>query len=158
MRADRSQRRFEAFFAPLGLHQLDLGAGQFAVGANNVITATGLLQFVAFDTRLGYRRAFEQDIVDAGFKGAFVHTRSHGGIALWVQVDQQHALADLSQTRSQVDRGGGLANAAFLVGDTEDFGHADVAPTLHRCAGRCPPKNCRLLGLDLLFFIWTPLT
>ena len=53
----------------------------------------------------------------------FVHAAAHGGIALRIEVDQQNALAELCECRREIDRGGGFADAAFLVGHTEDFRH-----------------------------------
>jgi hypothetical protein len=38
-----------------------------------------------------------------------------------VQINHQHALADFGQTGGKIDRGGGLADAALLVGDTKNL-------------------------------------
>ena len=43
-------------------------------------------------------------------------------VALWVDVDEQDALVGERERRGQVDGGGGLADAAFLVGDGDDAG------------------------------------
>jgi hypothetical protein len=45
---------------------------------------------------------------------------------LGVQVNHQHPLPDLGQARGQIDRGGGFANSALLVGNTEYFGHGNL--------------------------------
>ena len=44
------------------------------------------------------------------------------GIALRIEIDDQHALADGGQRRGEIDRGGGLAHAALLVGESQDTG------------------------------------
>ncbi|MNF08886.1 hypothetical protein D3C80_2094140 [compost metagenome] len=69
------------------------------------------------------RRVFEQHVIHREFQTALVHARTHGGIALGVHVDEQHALADLGQARRQVHTGGGLADATFLIGNTKYLGH-----------------------------------
>ena len=43
------------------------------------------------------------------------------GVALRVEVDHQHPVAERRQRGAEVDRGGGLADAALLVGDGEDM-------------------------------------
>ena len=42
------------------------------------------------------------------------------GVALRVEVEDQHLLADGGQRGAEVDGGGGLADAALLVGDGKD--------------------------------------
>lgn len=42
-----------------------------------------------------------------------------GFFGLWVEVCQQHALAQLPQRGGEVDGGGGFAGTAFLDGDGE---------------------------------------
>ena len=71
-------------------------------------------------------RHFEQHVIDRHFQFALVHARSHRGIALRVQIDHQHALANLGQAGGQIDGGGGFADAAFLVGNAEYFGHSVI--------------------------------
>lgn len=46
-----------------------------------------------------------------------------GGVGLGVKVAQKHPLPQVFQGRSQVDTGGGLPNAAFLIHDRHDFRH-----------------------------------
>ena len=62
-------------------------------------------------------------MVDGGRQAVLVHAAAHGGVALWVKVDQQDTLAELCQRCGEVDGGGGFADTAFLIGHTEDFGH-----------------------------------
>ena len=113
----------QAFFAALDLDQLDLGAGQFAVGAQHVVAATGVHQFLAGDTRFGDGGGLQQHVINRELQLALVYARAHGGVALWVQVNHQDALAELRQTGREVDRGGGLAHSALLVGNAKYFGH-----------------------------------
>ncbi len=56
----------------------------------------------------------ERLLVDAG---------THRGIALGIQVDQQHTLVLCREAGGKVHRGGGLADAALLVCDHEYLGH-----------------------------------
>ncbi len=44
------------------------------------------------------------------------------GIALRIEIDDQHRLADRRQRRTEIDGGRGLADPALLVGDRENPG------------------------------------
>lgn len=48
-------------------------------------------------------------------------TQSHCEICLCIGVNQQHSFSLLRQTYPQIDRRSGLANAAFLVGQSNHF-------------------------------------
>ena len=120
---DFCQGLLEAALAPFHIHQLHLSPGQLPVGAQNVVAATTLHQLVAFNARLCHRGRLQQYVVNTERQLSLIHPRTHGGIALRVEVDHQHALPHLGQTRRQVDGGSGFANATFLVGDAENFGH-----------------------------------
>ena len=61
-----------------------------------------------------------QHVERGDFTLVLVDAGTHGGIALRVQVDQQHTAFRRGQRRSKVDAGGGLADTAFLVGDRDD--------------------------------------
>src|SRR5690606_26341068 len=65
----------------------------------------------------------EQHVAAGGRQVVLVDAAAHGGVALGVEVHEQHALGRGRQRRGQVDRGGGLADPAFLVGDSDDAGH-----------------------------------
>jgi hypothetical protein len=112
------QGRLEALLAPLDVYQLHLGAGQFAVGSQQLVAA-----LFCRHRRLAHRGRFQQHVVHRELELALVHARAHGGIALRVEVDHEHTLADLGQARGQVHGGGGLADAALLVRYAENFGH-----------------------------------
>ncbi len=102
-------------------HQLHLGAGQFTVGTQHPVAA-----LVRQHGRLFHGCGFEQHVVHRKLQRALVHARTHGGIALRVEVHHQHALADLGQAGGEVDGGGGLANATLLVGNAKNLGHVDA--------------------------------
>ena len=116
---DCGERRLQALVAAFEADQLDLGAGELAIGAEDVVAAVR-----AGPPRLGDRRAFEQDVVHARLEGALVDARAHGRVALRIEIDQQNAPAEVGQTGGEIDRGRRLADAALLVRDTEDLAHA----------------------------------
>ena len=115
---DHRQGVFQALVPSFQLHQLNLSPRQFAVGPQNVIPT-----LFGADARLRHTGGLQQDVVDTELQLALVNARAHGRIALRIQVHQQHTLTDFGQTCSQVDSGGGLADATFLVGYAENFGH-----------------------------------
>jgi len=119
VRIGGGQGLLQPALAALLVDQLDLRAGQLAVGAQHVVAAQ-----LGAGACLGDGGGLDQHVVDRGRQGALVHPRPHGRIALRVEVDQQHPLADLGQPGGEVDGGGRLADAAFLVGNAEDLGHA----------------------------------
>src|SRR5947207_15300720 len=41
-------------------------------------------------------------------------------VALWIEIDDQHLFPDGCQRGAEIDRGRGLADPAFLVGDCND--------------------------------------
>ena len=66
--------------------------------------------------------AVDEHVIHAVGHG-FVHPHAGGGVGLGVKVAQKHPLPQVFQGRSQVDTGGGLPNAAFLIHDRHDFRH-----------------------------------
>ena len=76
----------------------------------------------------------EQDFVDRRLQRRLIDARPHGRIALRIEIDQQYALRMLSQPRRQIDCRRGLAYSAFLVGDTEYFGHEVSRVRKNGCA------------------------
>ena len=65
-------------------------------------------------------RLLEQQRIGAGTALRPFQTYPGAGIALRVEVDDQHLAADGSQRRCQVDRRRRLTDAAFLVRDRND--------------------------------------
>ena len=69
----------------------------------------------------------DDDAVHRLFQRAFGKPHARGGVALRVDVDQQHLFARLGDVRRHVDAGGRLADAALLVGKRNDFSHAALS-------------------------------
>src|SRR6478672_6168879 len=70
--------------------------------------------------RIAQRRFADQDIVGRAAAVAPIDAEPGRGIALRIQVDDQHALADRCERGAEIDRGGCLADAALLVGQRQD--------------------------------------
>jgi hypothetical protein len=68
-------------------------------------------------------------VVDGPHKGRFVDTEAAGRVALGVHVNEEDAAPEGGEAGTEVDRGGGLADSAFLVNDC--YYAAQLAPT--RC-------------------------
>src|SRR5690606_39451147 len=77
----------------------------------------------------------EQYVVDPGADRVLVDAAAHGGVALRIEVHQQHAFVHAREGSRQVDCGGGFADATLLVGYCEDACHLDLSRAL---AGPCP--------------------
>ncbi|MNK97085.1 hypothetical protein D3C87_1174010 [compost metagenome] len=112
------QRLLEAALTLVQLDQFHLGTGQFAVGGYHVVAAR-----LRTLPRLLHRRQPHQYLIHAVFERLLVDAGTHRGIALRVEVHQQHALPLRSQPGGQIHRGGGLAHTALLIGDHEYLGH-----------------------------------
>src|SRR6185437_7456962 len=84
-------------------------------------------------TRLGTRREAqqrglraalpEQHFARAALDRALVHPAAGGGIALRIDVDQQHAPSHHREGGGQIHGGGGLADPALLIRDRNDALH-----------------------------------
>ena len=120
---DGGQRVLQAALAALFADQFDLGTGQLAVGAQHGVGAAGVFQLVGHAGGFGDAGRFQQHVVHRQRHRPLVDARAHGGVALRVEVDHQHALADLGQAGGQVDGGRRLADAALLVGNAENMRH-----------------------------------
>ena len=57
-----------------------------------------------------------EDVVEGGFVAVLVEAEGGGGVGLGVGVNEQGGVARACKVSSKVDGGGGLADAAFLVG------------------------------------------
>ena len=115
---DRGEGAAQPPVAPLDADQLHLGAGELAVGADDVVAALR-----ARPPGFGDRGAFQQDVVDAGVEASLVDPGAHGGVALGIEVDHEDPAAEPGQAGGQIDGGRGLADAAFLIGDAENAAH-----------------------------------
>ncbi len=72
------------------------------------------------DHRLAQRRFADQHVIGRAVAAAAIDAETGGGIALRIEIDDQHALADRGERGAEIDRGGGLADAALLVGQRQD--------------------------------------
>src|ERR1700738_3963699 len=70
--------------------------------------------------RVAQRRLADQHVIGRAAALAAVDTETSGSVALRIEIDDQHILADGGQCRAEIDRGRGLADAAFLVGQRQD--------------------------------------
>ena len=66
------------------------------------------------------RRFADQHVIGRAVAAAAVDAEAGRGVALRIEIDDQHALADRGQRGAEIDRGGGLADAALLVGERQD--------------------------------------
>jgi hypothetical protein len=75
---------------------------------------------------------------DQGMGWSWFASDRSSGIALGIHVDQQAAMARHCQSSRQVHGGGRLANAPFLIGDTDDSANRRVqnydSPKVHEMA------------------------
>ena len=98
------------------------------------------------DQCLVERDLTEQQIVGAGRPPRTLNAEAGRRIALGIQIDHQHTAANCRQRGREINRRGGLANPAFLIGDR------DYPP---RSRMVCPRRVCdRLItGLNISLII-----
>ena len=70
--------------------------------------------------RVAQRRFADQHVIGRAVAVAAIDAEAGRGVALRIEIDDQHALADRGQRGAEIDRGGGLADAALLVGERQD--------------------------------------
>jgi hypothetical protein len=87
-------------------------ARQVTVGRQDVVPAFGRRAPAPRRARQA-----DQDLVHGFGEAALVDPAAHGGIALRVEIDQQHALPLAGQRGRQIHAGRGLADPALLVCD-----------------------------------------
>ena len=102
-----------ALAADLHRHR-DLGAGEVDRGAGDVDLARA--------DHLADRQVVHEHVVHRRLDGVRVDALRHRQVALRVHVDAEHAVALLGEGRGEVQRGGGLRDAALLVGEGDDLG------------------------------------
>jgi hypothetical protein len=74
------------------------------------------------DHRIAHRRGAGEHVIGRSAARAAVDAEPGRGVALRVEIDDQHMLADGGQGCAEIDRGRGLADAAFLIGDRQTLG------------------------------------
>ncbi len=109
---DALERDLETRLARLQFDQLDLRAGELAVGGHQVVATA--LRARAYGCQLGEP---EQNVVDGANDSALVHAASHRRVTLRIEIDQEHAPTSLSKRGGEVDAGRRLADAALLIHD-----------------------------------------
>lgn len=62
-----------------------------------------------------------QSIIHGVLQRGLVYSYSAGRITLRIDIDQQRRPLRCSQTRGKINGGGRFADAALLIGDTNDF-------------------------------------
>ena len=93
------------------------------------------------DERRGELALPQQHFAGARAELRLVDPAAHGGVALRIKVDEQHAPARGGERGCQIDRGGGLADAALLVRDGDDALHG---ATVYCTAAPAPAPTARL--------------
>ena len=82
------------------------------------------------------RRLAGQHVVGRGGAALAVDAEAGRGVALRIEVDDQHVLADRGERGAEIDRGRGLADAALLVGEREDARDCPAPCGIDRLIGR----------------------
>ncbi len=131
---DRLDRPPQFEFPAEGRHELDLRTRQCDGGRSN----EEVLQRCRLDAVLEGGVPHE-DVVHRLFEVAGVDPEARRGVSLGIEVHHENPEPQLGERGTQVDRGGRLADTAFLVGDRDDPGKR--IPRTRLCRGS-------LLGCD----------
>src|SRR5216684_4321247 len=114
----------EEGFAPHLGDELDLGARELDVRRNEVHPEIAVLDHVSERDLRIEQQVVERELDLIGLLEAHVDRQ----VALWIEVDEEDALPELSECASEVHRGGRFANPAFLVGNRDDSAQTVVRP------------------------------
>ena len=117
------QRDPEAVLPGAEVDHFDFGAGEAHMRRGHVQEGN-----LGFPGDVGKRNLLDEYLVDAGFFSRHGHAKAAGGVGLRIQVDEQRLLFRSRQAGGQVDRGCGLSDAAFLVGNGNDPWHRWKTP------------------------------
>src|ERR1700737_356571 len=94
---------------------LDFGSGQIEIGRNEE-----QMRKTRGQNLFSNGRAAEERVVQIfGFE--FLHAERAGGVALRVKIDNQDALTSFGERGAEIDSRGRFADAALLIGDSDDF-------------------------------------
>src|SRR3954471_4794729 len=100
-----------------GRNELDLGPREVQAGGRHEQVAHGGGLDAVVDGGV-----VQDHLVHGGLQVPGVQPEAGGGIALRVEIDDEHAKALVSERRAEVHGRGGLAHTALLVGDGDDPG------------------------------------
>src|SRR5258708_1385654 len=120
----RLQLVLEDLLTPHLVDHLDLGRGQLQVGGDEV----DLHQLGPHDQVAGMDLVVHQQVVDGLVelvRPPYAHV--DGQVRLRIEVDEENPLPQLRQAGAQVHACGGLADAAFLVGDGDGLRHRGMS-------------------------------
>ena len=95
--------------------KLKLGTEQIHRGRNNIETRHFRRDNGIFD-----QRRADQYIIGGNLALVAANAEAGAGIALRIEIDNQHALANGGKRGAEIDGGGRFSDAAFLVGNDED--------------------------------------
>ena len=112
------QRLAQAALAARQVDHFQAGTGQTGVGTDHIGAELG------FADGLGGGGPANEHLVGAALHAPLGDAVAGGGVALGVQVHDEHLFAQSRHAGGQVDGGRGLADAAFLVCDCYNFCHA----------------------------------
>ena len=103
-------------FPVLGADQLNGGAGQVCRGGQHIAVGGGHDGILGVDI-------VDHHIVHGIANFALIDAEAGSGVGLGVKIAQQHPQSQFFQGGGEVDGGGGLAYAAFLIYDGNGLSH-----------------------------------
>jgi hypothetical protein len=113
---DRAQRARQAVQMIPRARQFDVGSAQINFAGNDFqVLERGGLDFVE-QSPIAQEYAVRAGAFD------FLQADPAGRIGLGIQVEKQNAASDGGEARRQVHRGSRLSDAAFLIGNSQNFG------------------------------------
>ena len=102
---------------PVHADHLHPGAGQLLVGGEHISPGS------VYHAPVGVR-AVDEDVVDVGGDGVFIHPQTGCGVGLGVKITEQDGFFRRMERGGQVDGGGGLSDTALLICDYNAFCHS----------------------------------
>ena len=139
--AQRIEQTLQTTLAAVESDELDLGAGELAVGGKKRERVDAGREDER--SRVGIVR--HQRAVGAALAGATLQADAAREVGLRIHVDEQDALFGQRERRAEIDGGRGFGDAALLIGDGDDLriiGHytdlrvvglTDCVPDKGRC-------------------------
>ena len=115
---DGGQRLAQAALAARQIDHLKAGTREAGVGADDVGAKLRLADSLP---RVGLA---DENFICTNIYTPLGNTITGGGVALWVEVYDEHFFAQRRHAGREVDGCGGLAHAALLVCNSNDFCHA----------------------------------